>query len=69
MLYRYRFDLTNASSDQRNCICEKVDRLSETGVSFASKDRSVFTAFFDETVDISALIPIPNGCSVQRLHT
>lgn len=67
MLRLYQFDLTKASPDDRALLIDKIDRLSDTGTTPVGK--FIFRAFFDEQVDVSKLIPLPDGCKVQRITT
>lgn len=65
MLYRYRFDLTNASDEDKLRVRKQIDHEGFTGEIIVSQ--SVFDAFLDENQDVETLISLPRGCTVTKL--
>lgn len=64
MLNKFRFDLSKADASERDRVVAQVDQASETGVKRIKP--SVFEAFFEETIDVESLIPLPPGCTVKK---
>lgn len=66
MLLHYSFDAKSLSASEREELIGALDRLSETGCSVVNPKKFLFTAFFEESVDVRKL-PIPSGTIIARI--